>query len=138
VIKATAQVTSFLEQWKSFAENSCSGLQQSLNAQLESLCSSADTLAEDLGRDNDSFLHKDHVAEQELQNIEQEAVALRAEVNSAAGQYRTEETKLKNELSAMKIKVLDTAKKAISMHRDVSKQSNKNQNKELLKALKNM
>jgi hypothetical protein len=95
-------------------------------------------LAEDLGRDNDSFLQKDHVAEQELQNIEQEAVALRAEVNAAAGQYRTEETKLKNELSAMKIKVLDTAKKAISMHRDVSKQSNKNHNKELLKALKNM
>ena len=131
-------MASFLDQWRGFVEQSCGELQRAVSGQLDNLCAAADTLCEGLGADAELFTQRDGELERDLQHIEQEAGALRAEVTAAVNQYKTEEAKARNDVLALKQRALDTAKKTIAMHKDVRHHSSKQHNQELLKALKEM
>jgi hypothetical protein len=127
---------SFLAQWQAFAEHSSGEMQRGVNAQLEHLCATADTLCEALRQDAELYGAHDHDMEQDLQVLEKEAVALKTELGSAQNQFRNEEAKARNDVAALRGRALDAAKKTISMHKDTRHHSSKLQSMELLKALR--
>jgi hypothetical protein len=133
---AKAQVSSFLDQWRTFTEQSCGELQRSVNAQLENLCAQADTLCAALGQDVDLYAQKDHDMGQDLQLLEKDTTALKTEISTAVSQCRSEEATAKNEVTALRNRALETARKTLSMHKDVRGHSGKQQSLELLRALR--
>jgi hypothetical protein len=133
---ATAQVVTFLEQWKSFVELRCSEVHRTANGQLENLCANADTLCESLGIDADLSEARDSAMLSELSSFQKETHALKSELNSTIIHFKEEESRVKNEILSLKNRTIDTSKKAISMYKDVRSHSSKQANKELLNALR--
>lgn len=125
----------FLDQWRTFAENTCSEVQRGVNAQLEHVCAQADTLCEALGRDVQMFAQHDQDMERDLVILEKDVAALKTELSGAVTQHRTEETQVRNELAALKNRALDTATKTLSMHKGARQHSSKQYGLELEKAL---
>ena len=128
----------FLDQWRSFTEHSAAELKRSANMQLENLCTSADTLCEALGKDVELYTQRDQEQTRDLQGLERDVTALKTEINTAVSQCRAEEAALRTEIMGLKNRALDTAKKTMSMHKDSRHHTSKQQNKELLDALKQM
>lgn len=135
---AKAQVFSFLDQWRAFAEHSSSEAQRAAHAQLEPVCASADALCSDLGADAATCLQRDANMAETVRTLEQHSVALNKEVQAALSAHRAEEAAVRNELAALRNRTLDTARKTMAMHKDLHQSKHKHQNKELLQALKQM
>jgi predicted nucleic acid-binding Zn-ribbon protein len=135
---AKGQVGSFLDQWRSFAENACGEVQRGVNAQLEHVCAQADALCEALGRDVQLFSQRDQEIEQGLAVLERDAAALKTEFSSAVSQCRAEDAQVRNELAALKNRALETANKTLSLHKDRRQHSGKGYGVGLENALRAM
>ena len=112
-----------------------------MNGQLENVSSNADTLCETLGKDAEHFAQLQADMERELHGLDEEVASLKLEINAALNQHRAEEARVKTDVLALKNQILDTAKKTISMHKDVrssSHNSAKHNSKELLSAMNKM
>lgn len=112
-------------------------MQRTVNIKLETICASADSLCERLGKDAEVWIKRDKDKLDQIRCIEQDIVSLRGEVNSTVNTYRTEESKLRTDVLALKKSTMDTAKKTLNMHKDVRDHSSKKNNAELLRALNN-
>ena len=131
-------MSSFLQQWRSYAESTSTELHRGVNASLEALCGTADTLCATLGTEAQALLERDAARDKDLLNVEHETAALRSELTTALTQYKQEDAQVRVELQALRNRTLETAKKTFSMHKDSKSSSSKQHKQELLKALQAM
>ena len=111
-------------------------MQRSVNVQLEHLCSQADTLCGELGKDAESFAVHDRELDHDLKQIEREAAELKESIVKSVAQNRAEEAEVKNGVTSLRNRALVAAKKTLSMQKDMRHHSGKQQSLELLKALR--
>lgn len=135
---AKAQVFSFLDQWRAFAEHASSEAQRAFSTQLQHLCAAADTLCDSLGADAAACLQRDAKMADTVRALDRDTAALKSEVSAALAQYRVEDSQVRNVMQALKNRTVETARKTVAMQRDLRQGASKHQSKELLNALKHM